>query len=247
MEFKVIGIELEATPTHIRWTLSRRHAKNAGVERSHAYGPLDDGSATVEVAFPTKWDEPGWIRIRPPAPDDPSPPTEHGAGTVYLRPGSFTKGLTTDLRSWIEDARGAGVQVIETDPTRASPDPAERNAGKAAHAEGASAPRRAGTGSAVSDAPESPEWMDTARLWGRRLRKLTSWRVLGTAILVGILGGLALSYIWEPLGTWAFWPLFVTALLLAMFNDDAVLYCPHCGKRVKVGHDTCHHCGRDVK
>jgi hypothetical protein len=32
-----------------------------------------------------------------------------------------------------------------------------------------------------------------------------------------------------------------------VLSDEQMLYCPHCKKRVKMGADTCHHCGREVK
>lgn len=221
MELNVVGVEVEATATRIEWTLSSRRARKAGVERSHDYEVLDDGSARLEVGIPAAWDYSGWIRVIPPAPEGADPPTYHGLGTIYFRPGQLSKKDRGALQEWAEEAADAGVQVEVISSTS--------------------------KGLSKAEDTSFGEWGETATLWGRRLRKLTSWRVLGTAILVGILGGLALSYIWEPLGTWAFWPLFAIALLLAMFNDDAVLYCPHCGKRVKVGHDTCHHCGKDVK
>jgi hypothetical protein len=41
-----------------------------------------------------------------------------------------------------------------------------------------------------------------------------------------------------------FWPLFI--VLWYAIAATNVLYCPRCGKRVKLGHDTCHHCGATV-
>jgi hypothetical protein len=41
-------------------------------------------------------------------------------------------------------------------------------------------------------------------------------------------------------------PLFVLTLAGVVFNDAQVLRCPNCRKRIKLGADTCHHCGRKV-
>ena len=57
--------------------------------------------------------------------------------------------------------------------------------------------------------------------------------------------GYLLSRLWGPL-VWLTWPLYGLLLLAAVFNDDNVLYCPFCKKRVKMGAQACHHCGRNV-
>lgn len=66
----------------------------------------------------------------------------------------------------------------------------------------------------------------------------------GALLLGGGLAGL-LSLLWAPLGytSWFFIPLFLLVFLGCAIAGPPVS-CPHCGKRVKVGYDTCHHCGR---
>lgn len=79
--------------------------------------------------------------------------------------------------------------------------------------------------------------------WPGRIQRGTSLRVLlGTFLGAAVIGWL-LSLIWEPLiyvGV-VLWPLFWLGNVL---DDDKVTECPHCGKRVKYGYTTCHHCGK---
>lgn len=83
-------------------------------------------------------------------------------------------------------------------------------------------------------------------LWPQRLRRLVSIRILFGCWLVSVLVAVIPTMIWRPLG-WVWLPVFAVLLLGAVFNDDMVLECPHCRKRVKAGADTCHHCGRSVQ
>jgi hypothetical protein len=80
----------------------------------------------------------------------------------------------------------------------------------------------------------------------RYLQRALSVRVIvACAVLAAVAGGL-LSLLWQPLAYVAV-PVFVVAWIGSTLNQEAVLYCPHCRKRVKVGAGVCHHCGRDVR
>jgi hypothetical protein len=76
---------------------------------------------------------------------------------------------------------------------------------------------------------------------------LLSIRVWLGSFVAALIAATLLSMVSETLGVWLFWPIWILLLLAAMFNDDLVLYCPYCRKRVKMGADSCHHCGRPVK
>jgi len=70
------------------------------------------------------------------------------------------------------------------------------------------------------------------------------FRVVGLALLVGIAasivsGGNSTVVLIAMVGTVA---LFVWALV----SGRTALRCPNCGKRVKLGYSTCHHCGAQV-
>jgi hypothetical protein len=84
-------------------------------------------------------------------------------------------------------------------------------------------------------------------LWWPRVQKLFSIRFFMACFLVAAIPSYLLGLLWEPLMKIAFWPIFVLAAILGFFNDDAVFYCPHCKKRMKVGADTCGHCGKSAK
>ena len=61
---------------------------------------------------------------------------------------------------------------------------------------------------------------------------------------------LVIVLVWEDAPTWAVWVGWGIggAVLLGMYrHGNLVLRCPHCGKRVKIGYTTCHHCGFDAK
>lgn len=96
-------------------------------------------------------------------------------------------------------------------------------------------------------APAIPAYRPPGQVWGQRLQRVFSIRIiLLGAMLAGVAGYLA-SLLWEPLAAVVVWPVFIGFMLLAMFNDENVIYCPHCRKRVKIGAASCHHCGRAVR
>jgi hypothetical protein len=76
---------------------------------------------------------------------------------------------------------------------------------------------------------------------------LISFRVIGLALVGAVLVSLLLSPISEGLGTTIGVVVFFLIWAMAAANTDLVLYCPHCRKRVKIGADVCHHCGRSAR
>ncbi len=106
--------------------------------------------------------------------------------------------------------------------------------------------------SPVADIPAAPQPASPSSggavnwsLWGQRLGRLFSIRVQMACFFGAAIVGYLLSRLWEPL-VWVTWPLYGLLILAAVFNDDNVLYCPFCKKRVKMGAQACHHCGRNV-
>lgn len=82
-----------------------------------------------------------------------------------------------------------------------------------------------------------------------RYGNLVSLRVWVSAtvaplLLVGIPAALLSMYVWEPLGYLAYLGVVLMPFaLLAMMDPGNPAYCDRCGKRVKLGSSTCHHCG----
>ena len=80
-------------------------------------------------------------------------------------------------------------------------------------------------------------------------RLIFSVGCLGVLILVGV--GILLSAIgWGGEGSeWLIYPT-VTLMFVAwggvVLSDAAVLYCPHCGSRVRGSEGVCRKCGRDL-
>lgn len=55
--------------------------------------------------------------------------------------------------------------------------------------------------------------------------------------------------LWEDAPEWAIWAgwgIGAAVIGLAYLQGNLVLKCPNCGKRVKLGYTTCHHCGAYV-
>jgi hypothetical protein len=79
-----------------------------------------------------------------------------------------------------------------------------------------------------------------------RWANLFSFRVWFAAFLVALIPAYLASLLWEPLGAVVFAIVGLAVIGLAASPYGAVLYCPHCRKRVKAGADRCHHCGQIV-
>lgn len=77
---------------------------------------------------------------------------------------------------------------------------------------------------------------------------LFSLRVWFSAMFMGFITGMIpavlLSLIWDQLG-WSIWFFTPVITLIIVYNYclEAPVYCPACGKRVKLRHSVCHHCG----
>lgn len=83
--------------------------------------------------------------------------------------------------------------------------------------------------------------------WGQRLQRVLSVRIGCMGLIVAGVAAALTGALWEPLAAIVFWPVLIAFMLAAIFNDENVLNCPHCRKRVKIGASTCHHCGQTVR
>jgi hypothetical protein len=76
-------------------------------------------------------------------------------------------------------------------------------------------------------------------------RRLLSIRLIVIALFGGALVAVMLSLIARPLG-YAFFPVFFVLWIGTALNRRYALDCPHCRKRVEMGANVCHHCGRTI-
>jgi hypothetical protein len=88
-----------------------------------------------------------------------------------------------------------------------------------------------------------PEPLTTWQVWSGRIERGLSIRVVCLAILAGFFAGFAASFISEALVAPAIVIVMVGAWLAAVLNDEQMMRCDACLKRVKMGATTCHHCG----
>lgn len=79
------------------------------------------------------------------------------------------------------------------------------------------------------------------QLWGGRLARALSVRVIVTCLVGGVGVGVLVGMKWPAATMPTVWT--TAAGLYAVMNDAQVIKCADCGKRVKLGADTCHHCG----
>lgn len=71
-------------------------------------------------------------------------------------------------------------------------------------------------------------------------------RLIGFVILFPLL----LVILWEDAPQWAIigaWIVGGLVVVTPYLTGQLALKCPQCGKRIKVGYSTCHHCGYDVR
>jgi len=86
------------------------------------------------------------------------------------------------------------------------------------------------------------------RNWGNVIRRALSLRIFINIFAVSCFV-VWLTDLFLPRSV-LIWPaciFFWVCWLGAVFNDDVLLDCPFCGKRLKIGKSTCHHCGHDVR
>lgn len=81
----------------------------------------------------------------------------------------------------------------------------------------------------------------------RYLQRAFSFRILMAALFAGLIAAVLTAFVWEAAVGVVFVVVTGGVWVLAVLNEENVPYCPHCGKRVKLGSGTCHHCGRDVR
>ena len=73
---------------------------------------------------------------------------------------------------------------------------------------------------------------------GGRLARALSFRGIFLSLVVGV----CVTAFFNASST-VMWLVSGAVYLMFVFNDDQVLKCPACLKRVKLGASTCHHCG----
>jgi hypothetical protein len=110
-----------------------------------------------------------------------------------------------------------------------------------AQVEATAQPQRAPS-AGKSGTPTAGRQLATA---GEAVRRLASIRLVLIALFGGLVVAIPLSMIARPLG-YAFFPVFLLLWIGTALSRDYALACPHCRKRVKMGADVCHHCGRAV-
>jgi len=79
--------------------------------------------------------------------------------------------------------------------------------------------------------------------WGGRIARALSLRVILFSLIAGIGVEVLVSLAWHGLHMWIVWLVAGLCYLVAVFNDEQMVRCAACGKRVKLGYSTCHHCG----
>jgi hypothetical protein len=147
------------------------------------------------------------------------PPAARGLGPVWCR-----------SCGWVEDGvRITAQQVVATHPELRAQVEATTPTGRAPSAAKGATPTVGLRLAAI----------------GEVIRRLASIRLILTALFGGLLVAIPLSLIARPLG-YAFFPVFLLLWIGTALSRDYALYCPHCRKRVKMGADICHHCGRAV-
>ncbi len=76
------------------------------------------------------------------------------------------------------------------------------------------------------------------------IARALSIRVIALSLVVGVCAGVLLQLVWPgvPLMP-VVWLVAAACYVMAVLNDEQMIRCPRCMKRVKMGADTCHHCG----
>lgn len=85
-------------------------------------------------------------------------------------------------------------------------------------------------------------------IWWGRVQRAVSVRIGCGSLIAGFIFGVIAAQIF---GQGAAVPVTLVVAgicwLLAVFNDGQMLNCPHCQKMVKLGADTCSHCGAALR
>lgn len=79
--------------------------------------------------------------------------------------------------------------------------------------------------------------------WVGRIERGISLRVILLSMIGGGIVGAVASAAWAPLGVPVTLVVWVGLWFLMVMNDGQMVRCDACGKRVKMGYSTCHHCG----
>lgn len=86
-----------------------------------------------------------------------------------------------------------------------------------------------------------------AEEWGRRLDRAMRARVMFSSLAVALLAGVVVNSFWVAGAVPALIGVGVLVYGFQVLDDDLVLACPYCRKRVKAGASVCHHCTRAVR
>ena len=79
--------------------------------------------------------------------------------------------------------------------------------------------------------------------WGRRLARAFSLRVIFFSFVFGFAVYALASFVWSGTPLAVMWTAAAAVYVMAVTNDEQMLRCDACGKRVKLGAVRCHHCG----
>jgi hypothetical protein len=81
---------------------------------------------------------------------------------------------------------------------------------------------------------------------GAVINNLFSIRLMLASLMIAIVPGVVGALIHPVVSGILFCGTFLVVWVASAANPLVVLYCPSCQKRVKMGADACHHCGRVV-
>lgn len=77
----------------------------------------------------------------------------------------------------------------------------------------------------------------------RMIARALSIRVWFFSLICGISVYVLVSLVWHGVGFWLMWVAAGLAYAIAVLNDEQMIRCEACGRRVKLGYNRCQHCG----
>ena len=81
------------------------------------------------------------------------------------------------------------------------------------------------------------------QVWGGRLSRALSLRVLALCLVAGVGFGVLVGLVWPSATMPTVWVVAALCYVAAVLNDGQMVRCDPCRKRVKLGANRCHHCG----
>lgn len=93
--------------------------------------------------------------------------------------------------------------------------------------------------------PITPQVRELGKLeiWGARVERCFSIRLWLASLFAGALLGTLAGAAWDPLSMPVTIGVFLVAFIGTLVNDEQMMKCDACRKRVKLGATACHHCG----